>query len=270
MNPAAPPFDVRDSSMKDNKGRGAAATDPVAVLYEDNHLIVAIKPAGVLSQADGSGKPDMLTILKQDIKVRYDKPGQVFLGLVHRLDQPVSGVMVFARTSKAAARLSEQIREHHVAKYYLAVIHGCPDKQTGTLQDRLVKNPATGQVSLAAADLGQTAWLDYQVIESLADKKLTLLVIRLGSGRGHQIRVQLASRGWPIVGDHRYGRPITKDEPSEPALFACLFGLDHPVSGQRLNFHADPPAQMPWLFFKPVETAALADYFEPHPQSSGK
>ena len=216
----------------------------------------------------------MLTLLKQDIKVRHDKPGQVFLGLVHRLDQPVSGVMVFARTSKAAARLSAQIRDHRVAKYYLAVVHGCPTQPSGTLQDRLSKNPATGQVSLADGELGQAAWLDYQVVETRtsnnqpgpadkrSDNRMTLLAIRLGSGRGHQIRVQLASRGWPIVGDRRYGLQPSKGEPSDPALFACLFSLDHPVSGERIHFYADPPAQPPWSLFHPVQAGALAELFE--------
>lgn len=274
MKPPEQPANCRDGKSMGRFGPEAGTPPKIDVLYEDNHLIVAIKPAGILSQADATGKPDMLTLLKQDIKVRYDKPGQVYLGLVHRLDQPVSGVMVFARTSKAAARLSAQIREHRVAKYYLAVVHGCPTQPAGSLQDRLSKNPATGQVSLAAGELGQAAWLDYQVVASrtdpyrhgLADGRaeclLTLLAIRLGSGRGHQIRVQLASRGWPIVGDRRYGRFQEKGEPSDPALFACLFSLDHPVSGERLHFYADPPRQAPWSLFNPVSLDTLAVFFE--------
>lgn len=274
MKPAKKPAHGRDDKSMDLIGREMDVPTKIKILFEDNHLIVAIKPAGILSQADATGKPDMLTLLKQDIKVRYGKPGQVFLGLVHRLDQPVSGVMVFARTSKAAARLSAQIREHRVAKYYLAVVNGCPAHPSGSLQDRLSKNPATGQVSLAAGDLGQAAWLDYQVVEShtgkdhpgpadrCPDNLMTLLAIRLGSGRGHQIRVQLASRGWPIVGDRRYGHKPSKGEPSDPALFACLFSLDHPVSGERLHFYADPPDQPPWSWFHPVQAGALAAFFE--------
>ena len=263
--------------------RAGSDQDPmvkVTILYEDNHLIAAIKPAGILSQADSSGKPDMLTLLKQDIKIRYGKPGQVFLGLVHRLDQPVSGVMVFARTSKAAARLSAQIREHRVAKYYLAVVHGCPIPAVGALLDRLSKNPATGQVRIVNNDEGQAAWLDYRVLESLAeraedqradqgeDRQLTLVAIRLGSGRGHQIRVQLASRGWPIVGDHRYGKLAGKSEPADPALFACRFSLDHPVSGQRLHLNANPPDTAPWSLFKQVQIEAIDTLFDENRRAS--
>lgn len=245
----------------EHTGSNSGRLDSISILYEDNHMIVAVKPAGVLSQGDGSLKPDMLSLLKSDIKFRYDKPGNVFLGLVHRLDQPVAGVMVFARTSKAASRLSAQIREHRVDKFYLAVVHGCPMPRQGSLQDNLAKNPADGQVIVVAQDKGQAAWLDYRVLETSADEGLTLLAIRLGSGRGHQIRVQLSSRGWPIVGDRRYGGPAAMHEPRDPALFACLFCLDHPVSGKRLDFQALPPESQPWSLFRQPDLSQLPGLF---------
>ena len=255
---------MRQSMMEqpaEHAGSDPGRQEKIAILYEDNHMIVAVKPAGVLSQADGSSRPDMLSLLKSSIKLRYDKPGNVFLGLVHRLDQPVAGVMVFARTSKAASRLSAQIREHRVDKFYLAVVHGCPMPRQGSLQDNLAKNPADGQVIVVAQDKGQAAWLDYQVLETLADESLTLLAIRLGSGRGHQIRVQLSSRGWPIVGDRRYGGPAALHEPRDPALFACLFCLNHPISGKRLDFQAMPPESQPWSLFRQPDPALLPGLF---------
>lgn len=122
----------------------------VQILYEDNHILVAVKPPNMLSQEDASGDPDILSILKQDIKVRYNKPGNVYLGLVHRLDRPVGGVMVFARTSKAASRLSDQVRRRAVHKRYLAIIHGRPPRRTERLEHYLVKNQRTNMVSVTS------------------------------------------------------------------------------------------------------------------------
>ncbi len=220
------------------------------ILYEDNHLLVAVKKPGVLSQADDSGSPDMLTLLKADIKARYRRPGQVFLGLVHRLDRPVGGVMVFARTSKAAGRLSAQIREHKVCKEYLAVVNGCPAEQSGILTDYLSKDPSTGMVRVVPVGQGREAWLEYRIIATREQIGHSLLAIRLGSGRGHQIRVQLSVRGWPIIGDRRYGpEDNTSGGPKNPALFACRLSFNHPVSGERLSFSAFPPEEQPWLEF---------------------
>ena len=229
------------------------------ILYEDNHLLIALKPPGVLAQADGSATPDMLGLLKADIKIRFQKPGEVFLGLVHRLDQPVGGVMAFARTSKCASRLSAQVRDHQLAKYYLAVVQGCPQPVSGCLHDHLLQDPATRQVRVVPAGQGQPAWLDYCVLETRSDLNRSLVAIRLGTGRGHQIRVQFASRRWPLIGDRRYGaagvRPAGK--PEDIALFACLLGLYHPTTREWLEFAAQPPAGPPWSDFRQPDPRAL-------------
>lgn len=237
------------------------------ILYEDNHLIAAIKPAGILAQADDSDTPDMLTLLKQYIKDKYNKPGDVWLGLVHRLDQPVSGVMVFARTSKAAARLSAQIREHTVGKHYLAVVSGQDIPDHDQLEDMLAKDEKTGKVSVVKA-AGKTsgnsknAVLDFHKLKTAEyrGRELTLLEIDLGSGRAHQIRVQLASRGWPIIGDVRYGQlddwsrqlplPRSRDENGKEhadiALFCSSMEIDHPISKARFKFTAETSSDFPW------------------------
>ena len=174
------------------------------ILYEDNHLLVAVKLPGVLSQADGSQAPDMLTLLKHYLKVKYQKPGQVFLGLVHRLDRPVGGVMVFARTSKAAARLSEQIRRHELEKIYLAVVDGCPEPSQGQWQDYLEKDHRLNKVTRSDAVKGKAAWLFYKTLQTDPATGMSLIAVKLGTGRGHQIRVQLALHGCPIAGDRKY------------------------------------------------------------------
>lgn len=220
------------------------------ILYLDNHLIVAVKPAGVLSQADGSASPDMLSLLKEEIRRRYDKPGEVFLGLVHRLDQPVGGVMVFARTSKAASRLSRQIRDRSLVKDYLAVVSGRPELDQDTLTDTLVKDRSQNRVQVTADGSGKEAWLRYRCLASLDHPPHSLLAIRLGTGRAHQIRVQLSSRQWPLVGDRKYG-PRTPDQqaPGNLALFACGLGLVHPTRLEPLYFTAMPPHEAPWTDF---------------------
>ncbi|MDW7657406.1 MAG: RluA family pseudouridine synthase [Bacillota bacterium] len=234
------------------------------ILYEDNHILVAVKKPGLLSQADGSQTLDMLTLLKEDIRQRYQKPGRVFLGLVHRLDQPVGGVMVFARTSKAAGRLSNQIRQHQFEKYYLAVVHGCPEPPSGKLSDCLEKDPARNLVQIVPPGFGKEAWLSYVVVSADAESGLCLLGIRLGTGRPHQIRVQLASRGWPIVGDRRYGlqqQSTSAGKVSEPALFACALGFSHPTRPEQLFFSAAPPAEPPWNRFPAVDLQKMRSLF---------
>lgn len=245
------------------------------ILFEDNHVLVAVKKPGILSQADGGPSPDMLSLLKEDIRRRYNKPGQVYLGLVHRLDQPVGGIMVFARTSKAAGRLSAQIRERRMDKYYLAVVEGLPEPDQAVIEDQLLKNEATGMVQVVPPGSGTRAWLAYRILEKNPAAGRALLVLKLGSGRGHQIRVQLASRGWPIVGDRRYGpagkqaggsQTIATDkpqrnQPADPALFACSLAFDHPISGQRLRFSAWPPPAAPWNQFAKPELEPLPSLF---------
>jgi 23S rRNA pseudouridine1911/1915/1917 synthase len=173
----------------------------IPIIYEDNHIIAAVKPAGVLSQADSSTKPDMLTILKSYIKEKYNKQGDVFVGLVHRLDCPVSGVMVFARTSKGASRISEQIRGKAVTKKYYAVVQGVPMQRQGRLVDFIAK----GKNNTAEhSDEGKESSLVYKTLASDEAKKCSLLEIILETGRTHQIRFQLANIGNPILGERKY------------------------------------------------------------------
>ena len=216
------------------------------ILYEDNHIIVAVKPAGVLSQSDGSGAPDMLTILKQYIKEKYNKPGNVYLGLVHRLDRPVGGVMVFARTSKAASRLSEQIRNHTVGKYYYAVVKGTFAGKSGRFVNYLSKDDKTNTVTVFDKPTGDAkqAELGYEVIDE--KDGLSLVKVDLRTGRSHQIRAQFAHSGHPLVFDHKYGDGTGNND---IALFCGEMEIMHPVSKERLSFKAPLPTDYPWHIF---------------------
>jgi len=221
----------------------------IEILYEDNHILVAVKPPNMPSQEDASGDPDILTILKQDIKERYNKPGNVYLGLVHRLDRPVGGVMVFARTSKAASRLSDDVRTRNIHKRYLAVVHGRPPHQYDRLEHYLVKNASTNMVSVTTAQdpQGKRAALEYEVLETTDG--YSLLGITLETGRPHQIRVQLSHIGCPIFGDQRYGR-IQSEVGHHIALWSHRLELTHPVRKERMGFTAAPPiTSEPWNLF---------------------
>ena len=207
------------------------------VLFEDNHLLVVVKPYGVPSQADDTGDADMLSLAKAYIKEKYDKPGEVYLGLVHRLDRPTSGVMVFARTSKAAARLSEQIRSGEFEKTYLAVLTAAPDPKQGELKHWLVKDEATHTAHVAASNApnAKEAVLAYEV---LAEKdSLCLVKVRLLTGRFHQIRVQFAAIGCGVYGDMKYG---ARDVKVPLALHACRVCLIHPIQKTQLCFDNKP------------------------------
>ena len=223
-------------------------TGGVKILCEDNHLIVAVKPAGVLSQSDGSDAPDMFTILKAYIKEKYDKPGEVYLGLVHRLDRPVSGVMVFARTSKSASRLSEQIRTRKVAKIYRAVVQGRTEA-SGSLENYILKDNSTNTVSVYDREVpgSKYAVLDYKTVKTLGDR--SLVEIHLGTGRAHQIRAQFAKSGHPLLGDRRYGG--TSLWGGDIALQAFRLEFDHPTKGERMTFETEVPEGEPWVSFAP-------------------
>jgi 23S rRNA pseudouridine1911/1915/1917 synthase len=224
-------------------------TGLIPILYEDNHILVAVKPPNMPSQEDASGDPDILTILKQDIKERYNKPGNVFLGLVHRLDRPVGGVMVFARTSKAASRLSDDVRTRSIHKRYLAVVHGRPPHQTDRLEHYLVKHASTNMVSVTSAhdQQGKRAVLEYELLDTTDG--YSLLGITLETGRPHQIRVQLSHIGCPIFGDQRYGR-VQAEVGHNIALWSYRLAFTHPVRKEPMNFTAEPPLQsMPWNLF---------------------
>jgi len=220
----------------------------IPILYEDNHILVAVKPPNMPSQEDASGDPDILTVLKQDIKERYQKPGNVYLGLVHRLDRPVGGVMMFARTSKAAARLSDDVRTRHIHKRYLAVVHGRPPHDTDRLEDVLVKDSRTNMVSVTTRQdpQGKIAVLHYELLHVI--DRYSLLGVTLETGRPHQIRVQLSHLGCPIYGDQRYGREVNKAG-QQIALWSHQLAFTHPVQKEQLRFTSHPPDALPWNLF---------------------
>ena len=215
------------------------------ILYEDNHLLCIEKPVNVPVQEDSSGDPDVLTLCKAYLKKKYNKPGNVWLGLVHRLDRPVGGVMVFARTDKAASRLSDMIRRDQIRKEYLAVLDGIPKEMSGTLTDHLIKDHARNTVRVTHDGSGKKAVLDYEVL-AVKDGK-ALVHILLHTGRPHQIRVQFASRGLPLVCDQRYHPAPAK---GQIALYACRLTLTHPVRREELTVSCRPPRTKPWTLFE--------------------
>ena len=219
------------------------------LLFEDNHLLVIEKPVNLLSQADHSGSPDLLSLLKDWIKQRDQKPGQVFLGLVQRLDRPVGGVMVFAKTSKAASRLADQVRQRTLQKTYLAVVAGVVDPPEWTLTDWLQKDRHSNTVRVVESGVSQAkqAILHYERIAVHANK--SLLRIQLETGRSHQIRVQLVHCGHPLLGDHKYGQALNL---SGPALWSHQLQFQHPILRKFLLFTSSPPKTKPWQDFKLV------------------
>jgi 23S rRNA pseudouridine1911/1915/1917 synthase len=220
----------------------------INIIYEDNHIIVVEKPVNILSQSDETGDADLLTILKQDIKRRYNKPGNVYLGLVHRLDRPVGGVMVFARTSKAASRLSDQIRKRELKKTYTAIVHGVPKMRAAQLEHYLEKDSKTNTVRVVEStrDAAKKAVLDYVVIES--SKSLSMVKINLHTGRPHQIRVQFSASGHPLYGDQKYGAKFNKPG-QQIALWSARIAFTHPTLKTNLEFDSSPPDSYPWSLF---------------------
>jgi len=228
-----------------NMIKGVLFTMEASILYEDNHLLFVEKPINVPVQEDNSKDQDLLSYLKEDLKIRYQKPGNVYLGLVHRLDRPVGGVMVFAKTSKAASRLSDTIRRNAMGKKYLAVVRGRPEKSKATLEDYLVKDRRKNQVYIAKADTknAKKAVLDYEVIEE--KEGLSLLSINLQTGRPHQIRVQLASRNHPLYGDQKYGSNVNKTG-QQIALWSHTLRLEHPTKKEEITVTSNLPGKYPW------------------------
>ena len=227
----------------------------IPVLYEDNHLLAVVKPCNLPAQADRSGDDDLLSILKGYIGHKYQKPGAVYLGLVHRLDRPVGGVMVFARTSKAAARLSKAFAGHAQDKRYLAVLQGVLDSPR-SLEDWLLKDSRTGTVRVVPEDApgARRALLDTAPL-AVRDG-LTLAEVRLHTGRAHQIRVQHAHAGLPLWGDARYGG----GKPGQQiALWAERLTLDHPTRHEPMSFVAPPPRTAPWTGFADVLEGLFAE-----------
>lgn len=222
----------------------------VPIIYEDNHLLVIEKPVNVPVQQDRSGDKDLLNLLKEYIKKRDHKPGNVFLGLVHRLDRPVGGVIVFAKTSKAASRLSDAIRRNDFQRTYLAVVRGIPKQSNGKLVHYLYKDRKKNKVYPVAKNhrQGKKAVLTYEVLDHNQQKQLSLLAVQLHTGRSHQIRVQLATIGHPLFGDQKYG--VKVNQPGEQiALWAHTLAFPHTTSKEWLSFQANPPKKFPWTLW---------------------
>ncbi len=204
------------------------------ILYEDNHIIVAYKPSGILSQEDISKDPDMLTLIKEYLVEKYNKPGEAYLGLVHRLDRNTSGVMVFAKTSKAASRLSEQIRNEGFNKEYLAIVEGSlkPNNEFITLKHNLEKNEKENKSYVSNKGNAKEAVLMYQVLDS--KNNLSLVKIKLITGRHHQIRTQFSHIGHPVYGDVKYGS--SNKCGNYYSLCAYKLNIIHPTLKEPLEF----------------------------------
>lgn len=214
------------------------------IIYEDNHLLVVEKPAGIPVQEDSSKDIDMLTILKNYRKANENKPGEAFIGLVHRLDRPVSGIMVFAKTSKAASRLSDQIRQNQFHKTYLAVVEGIPPIK-GRYEDYLIKNEKENKSYITEKEKGKYSCLEYKVLSTKDNK--SLVEINLITGRSHQIRVQFSSRNHPLIGDSKYGN---NPDNIDIALLAKSITFTHPIQKKELTFTIDIPNKYPFNLFK--------------------
>lgn len=220
------------------------------ILFEDNHIIVVVKPQNIPSQADESGDKDMLTLVKEYIKEKYEKPGEAYVGLVHRLDRPTGGIMVFAKTSKAAGRLSEQIRENKMQKTYYAITTHIPQAKQDTLLNYLKKDEKNNIVKIVTmADTGaKKAELSYKVLQT-NDDDTALLEVKLITGRGHQIRVQLSGINCPLWGDNKYGRDKTKMS-KNLGLWAGRLEFLHPVTKVKMTFACPPQVdEEPWKKF---------------------
>lgn len=218
------------------------------ILYEDNHIIVVLKPQMVACCPDESGDDNLFDCVKRYIKTAYNKPGNVYLGLVHRLDRPTGGVMVFAKTSKAAARLTEQMTSGGFEKKYYAVLCGVPNKERATLVNYLRKNSVNNTVYVCteSEDGAKYASLAYEIKD--AKGGLSLAEITLHTGRTHQIRVQTAAINCPVYGDMRYGGE--KAVKGKLALWAYSLRFPHPTTGEALRFMIEPPKEEnPWKLF---------------------
>ena len=216
----------------------------INIIYEDNHLLVVEKPVNIPVCEDESKDLDLLSILKSYLKNKYNKPGNVYLGLVHRLDSPVGGLMIFAKTSKAASRLSKQVSEHKVKKTYVAVLCGRIKKEA-VLIDYLYKDRKKNISYVTNKDRGKEAILDYKVLQY--KDNFSLVEINLKTGRSHQIRVQFSSRGFPLVGDSKYNK--NSDNKTPVALFAKRLQFMHPITNELMTFELDLPNRYPFFIF---------------------
>ena len=210
------------------------------VIYEDNQIIVVEKEPNIPSQSDKTGDEDMLTLVKRYVKDKYNKPGEVYIGLVHRLDRPVGGVMVFARTSKAASRLSEQVRNKTLKKTYIATVDGIIEDKKGILEDYLYKDERNNISKVVKKEKknAKIARLDYEVLDYDVKRDLTIVKINLHTGRHHQIRVQFANFGHSLFGDQKYG---VRGKGKQIRLWAYKLELEHPTKKEMMTFESKPP-----------------------------
>jgi len=242
------------------------------ILYEDNHVLGVVKPAGMLSQGDRTGDLSALELARRYIKEKHAKPGNVFLGLVHRLDRPVSGVMVFARTSKAASRLSQSFHDREAEKTYLCVVSGHVEKESGELTALIVRAHTRSRIAVTESEKTKAAALEFRVLGRFSGEEargghprakrdpaaMTLLEVRPSTGRHHQIRLQLSAAGHPVRGDIKYGA-VTPLRDKSIALHALRLRVAHPVRDEVIELSAPPPSSEPWSHFG----AAIAKLFPP-------
>lgn len=220
----------------------------INIVFEDNHILVVVKPQNLPCCEDSTGDPDLLNLLKQYLKETYDKKGEAFLALIHRLDRPTGGIMMYAKTSKAAARLSEEFRTGEIEKKYLTVVLGEPKEKQNELTHYLLKDESKNIVYSVpmATDGAKKAVLSYKVLETY--DKLCLAEVKLKTGRSHQIRVQLSTIGHPLFGDQKYAQG--KTELANLALWATELRFTHPVTKEKMVFRVYPPTtEAPWKYF---------------------
>ena len=218
----------------------------INIIYEDNHIIVVNKPANMPVCKDSSNDIDLLSKLKDYIKTKYNKPGNVYLGLVHRLDRPVEGIIVFAKTSKAASRLSNQITNNQFKKTYYAIVENNLNNK-GTFTDYLSKNEKTNTSYITNENEGKKSILEYNLINT--KNNLSLVKINLLTGRHHQIRIQFSHHGNPLYGDHKYNKNFTHDNKTNIALIAKELSFYHPITKELLTFKIDLPKRYPYTLF---------------------
>jgi len=224
---------------------------PLKIIYDDNHCLAVSKPAGALMIGDETGDETLLDVAKEWVREKYDKPGKVFLGVVHRLDRPVSGVALYARTSKSASRLADQFRRGSVEKTYNAWIDGSPPNGTHTLTDWLLKNRETNTTSVVREGTpgAKLSTLEYRVVSR--HERNSLVEIHPKTGRSHQIRVQFASRGFPILGDVKYGA-AKGNNPRAIALHARSLIVQHPTQKIDIELLCELPLHWAQWFDVPV------------------
>ncbi len=219
----------------------------LSVLYEDNHLLVVVKEPNILTQGDQTGDEDLLSLVRRYVEEKYQKPGRAYIGLVHRMDRPVGGLLVFARTSKAAERLSKQVREHQLNREYVCVCEGQADARF-RLVDYLKKDESRNMVTIVPEYLraqGRLAILNGMTVATRDGR--SLCTIRLETGRAHQIRVQMAHSGHPLIGDHRYGSGKGQEQ---IALYGMRLSFEHPTTHQKMTFLAPVPQGEQWKGFQ--------------------